>query len=868
MWHPPEAIKHPIRPARWPSAEVAARSLMFSPMAVGRLHVKDRTWVPAMVPWRATEEGFVTEDVLDWYGRFARGRPGALVVEATGVRDVRSGPLLRIGHDRFVPGLSHLVDAVRRASDGQTRLFIQLIDFLSIRRRPDREKFLRQFLVITDEHRARLADVAAGASTDDARRQAFVEMTDAQLAEVLSAREIESLMFGYRERVTDIDVPHIRDLPQTLPDVFADAAARAEAAGFDGVELHYAHAYTVASFLSRRNTRADGYGGTLEGRARLPLEVFHAVRARVDDRFVVGCRYLSDECIAGGSSVADSEYFGVEFARAGMDFLSLSRGGKFEDAKQPPVGWSAYPYTGPSGWECMPTVLADVSGPFGRNIPAASVIRGAVRAAGFATPVVVSGGLHDFDQMEAILAHGEGDIVGSARQTLADPDWFLKIRIGNGEDIRRCSFTNYCEGLDQKHKQVSCKLWDRVGLDEEDVKRSSDGKRRLTAPDYTPPRDSDPRKTEALVNLKDHRLIAAEPSFTEIIYERRPVLDLKGNVVPELYNAWIWLNNPSQLNSYTTRALAEIILALREASTDRSVGAVVLTGVGDRAFCSGGNTKEYAEYYSGRPGEYKQYMRLFNDAVTGVLTCDKPVINRVNGLRVGGGQEIGMACDFSIAADTARFAQAGPRHGSAPDGGSTDFLHLYVGFAYAIESCTICEPFSAYKAMRLGLLNQVVPVLTLDGKFIPNPLVITDRYLDEMGQIAYGEPVPADRAAEAKAIFAKCKTDHTRLDQAVNLFAAKLLHTFPDCLNKTIESLRKKKLEHWQRNCETNRSWLALNMMTEAKAGFRAFNEGPAGHREVDFAELRRRLARGDGWDDRLCDAIQPNAEAAPRGRR
>jgi 6-oxocyclohex-1-ene-carbonyl-CoA hydrolase len=369
------------------------------------------------------------------------------------------------------------------------------------------------------------------------------------------------------------------------------------------------------------------------------------------------------------------------------------------------------------------------------------------------------------------------------------------------------------------------------------------------------------------VTLKDHRLVS-DPRFEHIRYERRPACDLEGHVVPDLYDVWIWLDNPSQMNSYTTDALRELILAFREASADRAAVSVVLTATGDRAFCSGGNTKEYAEYYAGNPGEYKQYMRLFNDTVTGILMCDKPVINRVNGLRVGGGQEIGMACDFSIASDLARFAQAGPRHGSAPDGGSTDFLHLYVGFAHAIESCTICEPWSAYKALRLGLLNQVTPVLVHGGRFIPNPLVVTDRWVDETGMIAYGEPVAAERAAAAKATLAAATTDFSRLDRAVATWSAKLLNTFPDCLNKTIESMRKKKLEHWQRNCETNRSWLALNMMTEARAGFRAFNEGPAGHREVDFAELRRRLARGAPWDAELTDAIQPTAGAAARESR
>jgi 2,4-dienoyl-CoA reductase-like NADH-dependent reductase (Old Yellow Enzyme family) len=480
MWHPPESQRHALQLARWPTADEAARSRWFSPLSAGRLELHERTWVPAMVPWRASDDGMVTGDVLAWYERFALGCPGAIVVEATGVRDVPSGPLLRIGDDRFIPGLAQLVRTVRRASSGYTRLFIQLIDFLSVKRRPDRERYLRSFLVITPEHQERL-----GIGTDEAVRDALVAMSDEQLAAILKPRELEGLRFGYRERVTDMDLPHIRCLPSVVPGVFAAAAARAERAGFDGVELHYAHAYTMASFLSALNTRDDGYGGFRENRARLPLETLHAVRSFVSDRFVVGCRYLADECVAGGSTVDDGMYFGVEFAKAGLDYLSLSRGGKFEDAKPPQVGWAVYPYTGPSGWECMPTTLADRRGPFGRNVEPSAQIRAAVRTAGFDTPVIVSGGIHDFDQAEGILARGDADICGAARQSLTDPDWFCKVRLGRGGDIRRCTFTNYCEGLDQKHKQVTCKLWDRVDLDADDVKRTSDGKRRLTAPAYT-----------------------------------------------------------------------------------------------------------------------------------------------------------------------------------------------------------------------------------------------------------------------------------------------------------------------------------------------------------------------------------------------
>src|SRR3954469_1651197 len=146
MWKPAERIRYEASPGRVPSAAEARTARLFTPLAHGPLRLAQRTWVPAMVPWRATEEGFATDAVIDWYGRFARGRPGAIVVEATGVRDVPSGPLLRIGHDRFLPGLRTLVERVRQASGGHTRLFIQIIDFLSVRRRPEKEKFFARFL--------------------------------------------------------------------------------------------------------------------------------------------------------------------------------------------------------------------------------------------------------------------------------------------------------------------------------------------------------------------------------------------------------------------------------------------------------------------------------------------------------------------------------------------------------------------------------------------------------------------------------------------------------------------------------------------------------------------------------------------------
>ncbi|MBI2391196.1 MAG: NADH:flavin oxidoreductase [Deltaproteobacteria bacterium] len=487
MWTPPQRIRHALPVVRWPTAEEAAASRLFSPLTLrSGLGLRHRSWVPAMVPWRATEDGLVTDEVLEWYGRFAEGAPAVIVIEATGIRDVPSGPLLRIGHDRFVPGLSRLVERVRQRSGGQTRLFVQLIDFLRIRRRPDRARFLERFLSITDEHRARLQLPAAAEAEVRAALVALAARDEAAFEAVLSPRELEALRFGDRERVTDVEQPHVRELPRVLPALFADGAARAKDAGFDGVELHYAHAYTMASFLSARNTRADGYGGAREHRVRLPREVLAAVRDRVGAGFTVGCRMLCDEIIEGGSGVDDASYFGVELSRAGLDFLSLSTGGKFEDAKQPKVGEAAYPYTGPSGYECMPTVISDERGPFARNVGRQARVRAALREAGLDTPVVVAGGIHAFEQAEAILARGQGDLVAAARQSLADPDWFEKLRRGRGAEIRRCLYTNYCEALDQRHRAVTCQRWDREALNEPGASKTDGGRRRLTAPAWKP----------------------------------------------------------------------------------------------------------------------------------------------------------------------------------------------------------------------------------------------------------------------------------------------------------------------------------------------------------------------------------------------
>jgi len=363
------------------------------------------------------------------------------------------------------------------------------------------------------------------------------------------------------------------------------------------------------------------------------------------------------------------------------------------------------------------------------------------------------------------------------------------------------------------------------------------------------------------IELKDHDLVA---NYTApgVRYEKRPAKLPNGAIVPGLYNAWIILDNQTQFNSYTTAMAKGVIHAFRSASNARDVNAVVFTGAGDKAFCTGGNTKEYAEYYAGNPQEYRQYMRIFNDMVSSILACDKPVISRVNGMRIGGGQEIGMVCDFSVAQDLARFGQAGPKHGSAPIGGATDFLPVVIGAERAMIACVLCEPFSAHKAMNWGMLTAVVPALKVDGKFVANPLVETQYAVDEYGRPTYGEFKTGPALAAGKVVMSRGTVDLSLLDAKVEELCAKLLLTFPDCTTKTIEELRKPKLDAWNRNKENSRAWLALNMMTEARAGFRAFNEGGKDDREIDFVALRQALAKGAPWTDRLTESVMPRAKA------
>ncbi|MBM3523820.1 MAG: NADH:flavin oxidoreductase [Alphaproteobacteria bacterium] len=236
---------------------------------------------------------------------------------------------------------------------------------------------------------------------------------------------------------------------------FAAAAARAREAGYDGVELHSAHAYTLSSFLSRHNKRRDEYDGrTLEGRLRLFGKVFARVRSTVGDDFPIGVRFLAEEAIKDGYALPDSQRIALRMAQLGADYISLSVGGKFEDAVRRD-GQPLYPYTGYSGDRCMP---GDWYPPLPHAHLAAG-IKAYVNAKGYAVPIISVGKISDPVDAETLLREGKADIVGMARQLLADPDWVRKVAEGRPEAIIRCIYCNVCKQLDENFKLVSCFLW-------------------------------------------------------------------------------------------------------------------------------------------------------------------------------------------------------------------------------------------------------------------------------------------------------------------------------------------------------------------------------------------------------------------------
>lgn len=364
---------------------------LFEPYHINnKLHVNNRIMMPPVVTRLATTEGHVTEALIDRYLLYAHGGSGIVVTEAISVKKQKSGQLLRLSEDEFIPGLKELTDRVHEESDA--KIAPQILHFLKVARS------------------------------------------------------------GYRQKVEDLSLEEVKEIPE----LFGRAAYRAREAGFDAVELHFAHAYTMASFLSRHNHRTDDYGGSLKKRLRLAEEVVEASRKAVGDDFVLGARINGDEFTLGGNSLEQGRQIGVRMAELGLDYLSVSAGGKFEDAI-PKEGESLDPYTGYSGHRSMPPRWM----PEKVNVYLAADIKKAINAAGFTTPVITAGRIPTVEIAESILQKNEADMVGIARPILCDPYWPKKHQEGREKDILQCIYCNKCREAEGAFEEVTCFQWKR-----------------------------------------------------------------------------------------------------------------------------------------------------------------------------------------------------------------------------------------------------------------------------------------------------------------------------------------------------------------------------------------------------------------------
>ncbi|MBZ0217615.1 MAG: hypothetical protein K8F25_13735 [Fimbriimonadaceae bacterium] len=364
---------------------------VLEPININGMKVPNRIMVPAMVTRLSGSDGFVNQEITDRYVRYAEGEVGLIVVEAMAIHHSKSGPLLRISEDKFIPGLRDLVKKVHDTSE--SKIVPQIIHFLKVARSGWR-----------------------------------------QTVDMLSQAEIDQII-----------------------EEFGDAVARAREAGFDGAEIHSAHAYTLSSFLSRTNSRKDEFTGkTLEGRLQLIGRVMDNIRRKAGKDFPVGVRFLAEEFIKGGNTIEDAKLNGLRMAQLGFDYLSLSVGGKFEYAVHI-EGEVLYPYTGYSGERCMP----DAHYPNMVHAHLGGAIKSFINASGYDVPVIVAGKISKPEHAEKLISEGVVDMVAIARGLLADPDMPKKIRLGLEDQIVKCDYCNVCKSQDGAHQPVKCFLWPR-----------------------------------------------------------------------------------------------------------------------------------------------------------------------------------------------------------------------------------------------------------------------------------------------------------------------------------------------------------------------------------------------------------------------
>ena len=353
-----------------------------------KLKLSNRIMMPPVVTRLATEEGKVTEELINRYLLYARGGAGIVVTEAVSIKKQKSGQLLRLSDDEFISGLKKLTNQVHQETEA--KIAPQIIHFLKISRS------------------------------------------------------------GYRQKVEDLPLEEVQEIPR----LFAQAAYRARQAGFDSVELHFAHAYTMSSFLSRHNHRKDDYGGKLENRIRLAVEVVQAAREAVGNDFVLGARINGDEFTLGGNTLSHSRPIALRLAELGLDYISISAGGKFEDAISR-TGESLDPYTGYSGNRSMPPLWM----PEKVNVYLAADIKKILNLAGFYPTIITAGRIPTAQIAQKILENSEADMVAIARPILCDPFWPKKSQEGRERDIVKCVYCNKCREAEGAYEEVTCVQW-------------------------------------------------------------------------------------------------------------------------------------------------------------------------------------------------------------------------------------------------------------------------------------------------------------------------------------------------------------------------------------------------------------------------
>ncbi|MEW5806991.1 MAG: enoyl-CoA hydratase-related protein [Acidobacteriota bacterium] len=303
---------------------------------------------------------------------------------------------------------------------------------------------------------------------------------------------------------------------------------------------------------------------------------------------------------------------------------------------------------------------------------------------------------------------------------------------------------------------------------------------------------------------------AEEFKFQDIIYEKKD------------WVAKVTINRPGFFNAYSTLALQEMIQAFTDASWDDSVAVVVLTGAGDRAFCTGGDVKEYAEEYTKKPRDYWKWMGVFNTVHDAFRNIGKPTIARINGMVVGGGNEFNMACDLAIAAEHAYIRQVGTSVGSVACGGATQWLPIMVGDRRAREILWLNEEIHSWKALDWGLVNQVVPS-------VKGP---DDKWLSLK---TFGEAKAALKNKENRI-------DLSALDEAVDTMCKKLVQKFPECQRYTKQQTNFWKDLSWHMTIGHARDWLSLHYTSwEPMEGMNAFVE----KRPANYLRLRQLAADG-----------------------